>query len=159
MDALAPFRQSGPVREAGDPDVLEYLQPVTDDVLDVRCAVELSSESMRAQGMEPLKLSQGTLADLTWTFSQMLAHHTSTGCPMRPGDLLGSGTISGPTKEARGCMLELTWRGTEPIDLPDGTQRRFLLDGDELTIRAWCQGEGATRIGLGSCTGVILSAD
>lgn len=159
MDALAPFRQSGPAREAGDPEVLDYLQPVTNDVLDVQCAVELSSESMRAQGMEPLKLSQGTLADLTWTFSQMLAHHTSTGCPMRPGDLLGSGTISGPAKEARGCMLELTWRGTEPIDLPDGTQRRFLLDGDALTIRAWCQGEGAARIGLGSCTGVILPAD
>lgn len=159
MDALAPFRQSGPAREVGDPEVLDYLQPVTNDVLDVQCAVELSSESMRAQGMEPLKLSQGTLADLTWTFSQMLAHHTSTGCPMRPGDLLGSGTISGPAKEARGCMLELTWRGTEPIDLPDGTQRRFLLDGDALTIRAWCQGEGAACIGLGSCTGVILPAD
>lgn len=158
MDALAPFRKSGPVREESDPDVLEYLQPVTDDVLDVRCAVALSSALMREQGMEPMQLSEGTLADLTWTFSQMLAHHTSTGCPMRPGDLLGSGTVSGPDARARGCMLELTWRGTEPIDLPDGTQRRFLLDGDALTIRAWCEGSGATRIGLGTCTGVIQPA-
>ncbi len=158
MDALAPFRVSGPKRESGDPEVLDYLKPVTDDVLDVQCAVHLSSATMRANGVEALQLSQGTLADLTWTFSQMLAHHTSTGCPMRPGDLLGSGTISGPQKSARGCMLELSWRGTEPVELPDGTERKFLLDGDELTITAWCESPGAIRIGLGSCSGIIQPA-
>jgi fumarylacetoacetase len=85
----------------------------------------------------------------------MLAHHTSTGCAMNPGDLLGSGTISGTEKDSRGCLLELTWRGTEPIELPDGTQRKFLQDGDELTMTAYCEREGAARIGLGSCTGTI----
>ncbi|MCH2135821.1 MAG: fumarylacetoacetase [Phycisphaerales bacterium] len=158
IDALKPYRRSGPAREDGDPAVLEYLQPVTEDVLDVRCAVTLASADMRASGTAPMRISEGSLADLTWTFSQMLVHHTSTGCPMRPGDLMGSGTISGPDKSARGCLLELTWRGTEPIDLPDGTQRRFLLDGDELTIHAWCEREDAPRIGLGSCTGVIQAA-
>jgi fumarylacetoacetase len=158
MDALAPFRTPGPKREAGDPEVLDYLKPVTDDVLDVQCTVHLSSAAMRAQGVDALQLSRGTLADLTWTFSQMLAHHTSTGCPMRPGDLLGSGTISGPQKGARGSMLELSWRGTEPIELPDGTERKFILDGDELTITAWCQAPGAIRIGLGSCSGIIQPA-
>jgi fumarylacetoacetase len=78
---------------------------------------------------------------------------------MKSGDLIGSGTISGETKDSRGCLLELTWRGTEPFDLPDGTQRRFLLDGDELTIKAWCESEGATRIGFGACSGIILPAN
>ena len=78
---------------------------------------------------------------------------------MRPGDLIGSGTVSGPEKDSRGCLLELTWRGSEPVDLPDGTQRRFLLDGDELTISAWCESEGARRIGLGSCSGVVRPAE
>ena len=77
---------------------------------------------------------------------------------MHPGDLLGSGTISGPEEQARGCMLELTWRGTNPVQLPDGTERKFLLDGDELTINAWCAAEGAARIGFGSCNGVIEPA-
>ena len=88
----------------------------------------------------------------------MLAHHTSTGCPIRPGDLLGSGTVSGPEKDSRGCLLELTWRGTEPIELPDGTQRKFLQDGDDLTITAWCERDGAARVGFGACTGRILPA-
>jgi fumarylacetoacetase len=105
-----------------------------------------------------MQLSVGSLTELTWTFSQMLAHHTSTGCPMNAGDLIGSGTISGSAKDSRGCLLELTWRGSEPIDLPDGTQRRFLQDGDELTISAWCESDNATRIGFGSCSGIILPA-
>jgi fumarylacetoacetase len=113
---------------------------------------------MREAGTAAMRLSRGTLADLSWSFSQMLAHHTSTGCPMNAGDLIGSGTVSGPDKSARGCMLELSWRGTEPIDLPDGTQRRFLQDGDELTISAFCERDGATRIGFGGCSGVILPA-
>ena len=158
IDALTPFRTAGPARDADDPAVLEYLHPVTDDVLDVRCAVHLASAQMRAEGTPAMEVSRGTLADLTWTFSQMLAHHTSTGCPMRPGDLIGSGTVSGLTPESRGCLLERTWRGTEPLDLPDGTQRRFLLDGDELTITAWCEGDGHRRIGLGQCVGVIEPA-
>lgn len=158
MDALAPCRRPGPAREAGDPPMLDYLQPVTDDVLDVTCEASITSATMRDQGMEPLVISHGSLSDLTWTFAQMLAHHTSTGCPMNAGDLIGSGTISGPEREARGCMLELTWRGTEPIQLPDGSDRKFLLDGDELTISAWHETEAGYRIGFGSCSGRIEPA-
>ncbi|MBT4530862.1 MAG: fumarylacetoacetase [Phycisphaerae bacterium] len=158
-DALAPFRTSGPPRLESDPEVLEYLKPVTDDVLDVQCTVTLSSATMRNDGIEALQLSKTTLANLTWSFAQMLTHHTSTGCPMNSGDLIGSGTISGgEDKDTRGCLLEITWRGTEPISMPDGTARRFLQDGDELTMHAWCESEVASRIGFGTCSGVILSA-
>ncbi len=159
VDALAPFRQSGPARLEGDPAVLEYLLPVADDVFDINCCVSISSEKMRNEHVSSLQLSKSSLTNLTWSFAQMLAHHTSTGCPMKSGDLIGSGTISGETKDSRGCLLELTWRGTEPFDLPDGTQRRFLQDGDELTIKAWCESEGATRIGFGACSGIILPAN
>jgi len=158
MDALAPSRRPGPPRESSDPAILEYLQPVTNDVLDVTCEATISSTTMREEGMEPLRISRGSLADLTWSFAQMLAHHTSTGCPMHPGDMIGSGTISGPGKDARGSMLELTWRGTEPMQLPDGTERKFLLDGDELTISAWHETESGLRIGFGSCSGRIEPA-
>jgi len=158
IDALAPFRQAGPARFDDDPQVLEYLQPVTDDVLDVNCCVSISSEKMRNENVDAFQLTKSSLDNLTWSFAQMLAHHTSTGCPMNSGDLIGSGTISGETKDSRGCLLELTWRGTEPIDLPDGTQRRFLQDGDELIIKAWCESDTATRIGFGKCSGIILPA-
>jgi fumarylacetoacetase len=114
---------------------------------------------MRDDNAESMQLSRGTLTELTWSFAQMLAHHTSTGCPMNSGDLIGSGTISGIDKDSRGCLLELTWRGTEPIDMPDGSQRKFLQDGDELTINAWCESDDATRIGFGTCSGTILPAN
>ncbi len=158
IDALAPFRHAGPIRLEGDPDLLEYLIPITEDVFDVQCCASLSSETMRNDNISALQLTQSSLKHLTWSFAQMLAHHTSTGCPMQSGDLIGSGTISGETKDSRGCLLELTWRGTEPIELPDGTERRFLFDGDELTIKAWCESDSAKRIGFGSCSGVILPA-
>jgi fumarylacetoacetase len=160
MQALAPFRSNGPARQADDPALLDYLTPAagSSDAIDVIAEVHVSSAAMREAGTAAMRLSRGTLADLSWSFSQMLAHHTSTGCPMNAGDLIGSGTVSGPEKTARGCMLELSWRGTEPIDLPDGTQRRFLQDGDELTISAFCERDGATRIGFGGCSGVILPA-
>lgn len=160
MEALAPYRSEGPARQSDDPPLLEYLQPAAGsaDAIDVKAEVFLASADMRAQGTSPMKLSSGTLSDLSWSFAQMLAHHTSTGCPMNSGDLIGSGTVSGTEKSSRGCMLELCWRGTEPIELPDGTERRFLLDGDELTIVAFCEKEGAARVGLGSCSGVIQPA-
>jgi fumarylacetoacetase len=85
----------------------------------------------------------------------LVAHHTSNGCNLRPGDLLASGTVSGPTKESRGCLLERTWRGTEPLELPTGESRRFLEDGDEVIMRAWCEREGRRRIGFGECRGVV----
>ena len=91
-----------------------------------------------------------------WTVAQLVAHHTSSGCNLRPGDLLASGTISGPDKGARGCLLELTWRGTEPIQLPSGETRRFLEDGDEVILSAYCEREGHPRIGFGECRGVVI---
>jgi fumarylacetoacetase len=94
-----------------------------------------------------------------WTLAQMVAHHASNGCPIRAGDLIGSGTVSGPEKSNRGCLLELTWRGTEPIELPGGGETRtFLEDGDEVILRGCCEAPGFRRIGLGQCRGTILPA-
>jgi fumarylacetoacetase len=93
-----------------------------------------------------------------WTFAQMLTHHTSGGCNLQAGDLLGSGTISGPEKSSRGCLLELTWKGTDPVSLPTGETRMFLQDGDEVVMKAWCEKEGFARIGFGECSGEIMKA-
>ena len=94
-----------------------------------------------------------------WTLAQLLTHHTSNGCNLQPGDLLGSGTVSGETKAARGCLLELTWRGTEPLTLPNGESRKFLQDGDEVILRGCAERAGVRRIGLGECRGVVLPAN
>jgi fumarylacetoacetase len=106
-----------------------------------------------------VSLSLSRLADLYWTPAQLLAHHTSGGCNLRPGDLFGSGTVSGPTRDSRGCLLELTWRGAEPLELPTGEERRFLEDGDEVIFRGWCEREGFVRIGLGECRGEVAGND
>jgi fumarylacetoacetase len=158
FDALAPFRVPAFARPEGDPAPLPYLDaPANRDAggVDVTVEVLLSSARMRAEGIEPMRLSRGRMAELYWTPAQMLAHHTSNGCNLAPGDLFASGTISGPTRESRGCLLELTWRGTEPLDLPTGETRRFLEDGDEVVMRGWCEREGAVRIGFGECRGLI----
>jgi fumarylacetoacetase len=110
---------------------------------------------MREKNMAPQRLSRGNFRDMYWTFGQMITHHASNGCNLRAGDLLASGTISGTTKESRGSMLELSWRGTEPIELPDGETRRFLEEGDEISMRAWCEKDGFARIGFGECRGII----
>jgi fumarylacetoacetase len=94
-----------------------------------------------------------------WTIMQMLVHHTSTGCNMRTGDLLATGTISGAGEDSRGCLLERTWRGQNPIKLPDGTERKFLQDGDEVTMSAFCEADGFRRIGFGECRGIIAAAE
>jgi fumarylacetoacetase len=93
-----------------------------------------------------------------WSFAQMLAHHSSNGCNLRPGDLLGSGTISGAEKDSAGCLLELTRGGQTPIELADGSRRCFLEDGDEVVLRAYCERAGAARVGFGECRGVVLPA-
>ena len=113
---------------------------------------------MRHEGQEPVRLSRANFRTLYWTAAQMLAHHASNGCNLRPGDLLGSGTVSGPEKDAWGCLLELTWRGTEPLELPSGESRKFLQDGDEVILRGSCEREGAPRIGFGECRGLIEPA-
>jgi fumarylacetoacetase len=161
MEALAPFRVAAFARPAGDPAPLPYL--ASDDNtaaggLDVVVEVHLVTAAMRGAGASPVRLSRGRVADLYWTPAQMLAHHTSSGCNLRPGDLFASGTVSGPEKESRGCLLELTWRGAEPLVLPTGETRTFLEDGDEVLMRGWCEREGAVRIGLGECRGLVLPA-
>ncbi len=158
LEALAPFRVPGPPRGDDDPPILDYLQPAADLALDITVEVYLSSETMRRKGMDPLPVSRGTFRDMYWTIGQMLAHHTSTGCNLRPGDLLASGTVSGPAEDSHGCLLERTWRGQQPLELPDETHRTFLQDGDEVVIRAYCEGEGAARIGFGECRGVVAPA-
>ncbi len=157
-EALAPFRAPAFARPEGDPRPLPHL--TTDDdqargAYDVVVEVYLSSARMRAAGQQPARLSTGSSRDLYWTPAQMLAHHASGGCNLRPGDLLASGTVSGPEKGSRGCLLELTWRGSEPLTLPSGEERRFLQDGDEVVLRAHCQRDGFRRIGFGECRGVV----
>ncbi len=158
LEALAPFRVPAFPRADGDPAPLPYLTDEADQAgggIDVRLEVLLSSARMRAEGIAPARISHSTLADLYWTPAQLLAHHTSNGCNLQPGDLLGSGTVSGEAKDARGCLLELTWRGADPVQLPSGETRRFLEDGDEVIMRGACEREGFVRIGFGECRGII----
>jgi len=161
MDALAPFRARAAEREPGDPMPLPYLSDPANaeaGALDVQIEVLLRTSRMREARAEPVRLSRSALAGMYWTPAQLVAHHTINGCNLRPGDLLGSGTISGPSRDARGCLLELTWRGSEPLTLPNGEERRFLEDGDEVTLRGWCARDGFARIGFGECTGIVLPA-
>ena len=158
MEALAPFFTRPYTRPEGDPAPLPYLTDGDDQAsgaIDIRLEVLLTSAAMRAAGWPPVRLSASTAADLYWTPAQLLTHHASNGCNLAAGDLLGSGTVSGEAKDARGCLLELTWRGTEPVSLPDGEVRRFLENGDEVIMRGWCEREGFRRIGLGECRGII----
>ncbi|HVS31047.1 MAG TPA: fumarylacetoacetase [Thermoanaerobaculia bacterium] len=156
LDALEPFRVPPFKRAEGDPPPLEYLEHDEDRGIDINLEVLISSQKMREAGLEPHLLSRGSFRDMYWTIAQLIAHHTSNGCNLRPADLIASGTVSGAAKDSRGCLLELTWRGTEPIDLPGGESRRFLEDGDEVIMRGWCEREGATRIGFGECRGLVL---
>jgi len=105
----------------------------------------------------PVRITATNFKHLYWNMAQQLAHHTVAGCNINPGDLMASGTISGPDKDSRGCLLELTWRGTEPIQLPGGEERKFLEDGDALILTGWCQGNGY-RVGFGECRGKVLPA-
>jgi fumarylacetoacetase len=161
FEALEPYRVPPFQRPLGDPVPLPHLNAVRDRKsggIDVLVEVWLSSAAMRSQGIDPVLLSRSRLADLYWTMGQMFTHHTSNGCNLRPGDLFASGTISGPARESRGCLLELTWRGSEPLTLPNGETRKFLEDGDEVTLRAFCERTGHVRIGFGDCRGMILPA-
>jgi fumarylacetoacetase len=161
MEALAPYRVPRFVREAGDPAPLPYLKDAVDlesGALDVTLEVYLGSAQMREMGMAPLRLSRGNLKDLYWTIAQMVAHHTSNGCNLRPGDLLATGTVSGEAIDARGCLMEITRRGAEPVTLPTGETRKFLEDGDEVALRGYCEREGLPRLALGECTGLVVAS-
>jgi len=162
LDALNPFRVPAFVRADGDPDPLPYLASDvvrTSGGLDIHLTVELSSADMRAAGHAPITVSHSNTRFLYWTLSQLLTHHASNGCNLRPGDLIASGTVSGPTRESRGCLLESAGRDSSPLTLPSGETRRFLEDGDEVTFRGWCERAGAVRIGLGECRGRIVAAE
>ncbi len=161
LDALEPFRVPAFTRPDDDPAPLPYLaspENMRRGGIDITLEVWLTSDRMRASHMPPVSLSRSRFADLYWTPAQMVAHHTSNGCNLRPGDLLASGTISGPTPDALGCLLELTARGTRPLTLPTGERRGFLADGDEITLRATCHQTNARRIGFGECRGVVVGS-
>jgi fumarylacetoacetase len=154
LEALEPFRCAPPPRPAGDPQPLPHLTAPATSAFRITLEVWLRSARMH----EPVRLSHSDFSQMYWTLAQMIAHHTSNGCPLRPGDLIGSGTVSGPEKQNRGCLLELTWRGSEPLDLPTGEIRRFLEDSDEVIFKGWCEAAGYRRIGLGECRAVIQPA-
>jgi fumarylacetoacetase len=158
MDALEPYRVPMPARPSGDPEPLDYLRSPNDCLFDVHLEVLIASAAMRAAGTPPTRTCLGNFSQMYWSLAQMIAHHTSGGCNLRTGDLLASGTVSGPEPESRGCLLERTWRGTQPIRLGDGTERKFLQDGDEVIMRAWCERPGLPRVSFGECRGVVAPA-
>ena len=149
LDALAPFRVAGPVQ---DPPVLPYLQTAGDRNFDIQLEVALE-----LPGQAPAVICRSNHRHLYWNLAQQLAHHTSGGCNLQTGDLLASGTISGPEPSAFGSLLELSWRGTRPLPMPDGSERRFLQDGDVVVMRAWAERDGR-RVGFGEVRTEILPA-
>ncbi|MES2058066.1 MAG: fumarylacetoacetase [Pseudomonadota bacterium] len=160
-EALAPFRIRQPERPTGDPAPLPYLLGADDQVqgaLAIMLEVTIASERMRAEGHPPMRLSRGPASNMYWTIAQMVAHHSVNGCDLNPGDLLGTGTISGPTRDAYGSLLELSRGGAEPVTLPTGETRTFLEDGDQLSLSGRMEAEGRVSIGFGACSGLVLPA-
>jgi fumarylacetoacetase len=160
-EALEPYRVPAFFRPSSDPQPLPYLSSEknkTEGGIDLNIEVYIRSLLMREGRLRPFRLSQASLADIYWTPAQMLTHHSSNGCRIRPGDLFASGTVSGPEPGSQGCLLELTRRGAEFVTLPTGEERRFLHDGDEIILRAFLQRDGAARIGLGECAGLIVAS-
>jgi len=150
LDALEPFKRALPPQ---DPEPLPYLRWKNDFTFDIYLEASLQTSSMNA----PHVITQTNFQNLYWSIAQQLAHHTVNGCNLESGDLLASGTISGATEESRGCMLELSWRGANPLKLPNGESRKWLEDGDTLTLTGWAQGDGY-RVGFGEVSGRILPA-
>ncbi len=151
MDALEPFRCAGPTQD--DPAPLPYLTNPGDAAYDIHLEVLLRSQKMA----DPEPIATSNFKYMYWSMCQQLAHHTVNGCNTRPGDLYGSGTISGPEKHERGSMLELSWRGSEPITLANGEERKFLADGDTVIMRGHCEADGI-RVGFGEVSGKLLPA-
>jgi fumarylacetoacetase len=148
--ALEPFRCHGPARER---ELLPYLREPGPMLYDIHLEVLMQP----ADAFDPTTICRTNYREMYYSSAQQLAHHAVGGCAMRTGDLLGSGTISGPTRDSRGCLLELTWGGKEPLTLDSGEERTFLQDGDSVTLTGWAQGDGY-RIGFGACEGTILPA-
>jgi fumarylacetoacetase len=161
LEALEPFRAPAYVRPDGDPPPLPYLLWEADQRrggFDIRLEVHLRTATMRQRSQDPVRVSRSRFTSMYWTIAQLLAHHTSNGCNLRSGDLMASGTISGPDPDSRGSLIERTWRGRDPLRLPNGETRTFLVDGDEVIMRAYCERPGFARIGFGDCRGMIVPA-
>ena len=160
MEALEPYRTAW-TRAAGDPQPLPYLDAPDNrarGAIDIAVEAYLQTAAMRARHTAPQRLSQASFKHAYWTIAQMIAHHTSGGCNLQPGDLLGTGTQSGPLPEEAGSILELTGGGKEAIALPGGEQRTFIEDGDTLILKAHCAKAGFARVGFGECAGTVLPA-
>ena len=161
MEALAPFRAKFE-RPAGDPHPLPYLDAPTNrerGALDITLEVWLQTKKMRDAGQVAVRMTKSNTREAAyWTAAQLIAHHTVNGCNLQPGDLLGSGTLSGPAPDEAGSLLELTLGGKRPITLANGETRAFLEDGDTLTMRGYCERAGAVRIGFGECAGTVTPA-
>lgn len=160
-EAMAPFRIAQPPRPAGDPQPLPYLWDEADQAqgaLAVELEVLILTDKMRREGLTPHRLSRGPAANMYWTAAQIVTHHASNGCNLNVGDLLGTGTISAPTEDGYGSLMELSGGGSQPVKLPNGEERRFLLDGDEIILSAIASAEGFRSIGFGECRAVVLPA-
>ena len=161
LDALEPFRCPLVARPAGDPEPLPYLSAPEDrgrGGFDIEVEMSLQSAAMRAAGRAPLRLSRASYIDAYWTAGQLVAHHSSNGCNLRAGDLIGSGTISGEAPDSLGALIELTRGGSARIELPGGETRAFLEDGDRVVQRGRCRREGYASIGFGEASAVVLEA-
>lgn len=157
--ALAPFRMAAAPRPEGDPQPLSYLRETGEGALAITLETTLHTAAMRAAGLPPQRLSHGNACDaMYWTPAQIVAHHASNGCDLHAGDLLGTGTLSGPTPNSAGSLMELSQGGKVPLALPGGETRTFLQDGDELALHARAMREGFATIGFGPCTGRIVPA-
>ncbi len=153
FDALEPFRVDSPLQE---PEPVQYLRGSRRSGLDLWLEILMESSTMRENGIEPMVISRMWFGDMYWTFAQQLAHVVANGATARVGDLIASGTVSGPVQGSEGSFIELTWRGSRPLDLPDGTTRSFLEDGDRVILRGWVGSDPQTRIGLGTVSGIIV---
>jgi fumarylacetoacetase len=160
--ALEPFRKPMPPRPSGDPEPLPYLFDDSDrrtGGLGVQLEATLATEQMRGAGLAPYVLSRGSAdAAMYWSAAQIVAHHSSNGCNLQPGDLIGTGTLSTDSAGGLGSLLEISQGGKQPLQLPTGEARSFLEDGDEVTLKAWCEREGTVRIGFGECVGRVVGS-
>ena len=160
MEALAPYRVPFS-RPQGDPQPLPYLDSEANrsaGAFDIQLQLGLQTPQMRAAGQTDAQICRTSYRHAYWTIAQMVTHHTVNGCNLQPGDLFGSGTLSGPTPDQAGALIELTEGGKHPLALPNGERRTFLQDGDAVVIRGWCEKDGAARIGFGECRGTVLPA-
>lgn len=155
LDALEPYRVSGPAQE---PQPLPYLRTSQAWNYDIALFVDLQTQAMRERGIAAETISRSNFKYMYWNMAQQLAHATVNGTAVRPGDLYASGTISGPTPDSYGSFIEMTWRGTRPLHLASGEERSFLEDGDTVTLRGVCEAPGKPRIGFGGVSGTILPA-